>query len=98
MENLSPSLLPHNIIGHNGHLEYTGDVPTLITAPEEALHGMSGHGIAPPSGQWSMLRRRLKLFHLTVPIPEPRHAIVPCTSCFAVFVTEKAREWRASQA
>ena len=65
-----PITLPQNIVGESGHLEYTGDAPILITAPEEALHGLSGHGIAPPNGHWRMLRRHLKLFHFTVPIPD----------------------------
>ena len=86
--------LPQNIAGQSGHMDYTSDAPIFITAPEEVLRNMAGNAFAPPTGQWSMLLRRLKLFHFTVPIPEPREPIVPCTSCFSLFLTQKAREWR----
>ena len=89
-----PINLPQNIAGQSGHLLYQGDAPIFITAPEEVLRGMVGTSMAAPTGQSSMLLRRLKLFHFTVPIPEPPHAIVPCTTCFARFVTAKAGEWR----
>ena len=89
-----PITLPQNTAGQSGHLMYYGDAPIFITAPEEVLRGMMGASMAGPTGQGSMLLRRLKIFHFTVPIPEPPHAILPCTTCFARFVTEKAREWR----
>ena len=93
-----PITLPQNIAGQSGHLMYHGDAPIFITAPEEVLRGMANTGMAGPTGQWSMLLRRLKLFHFTVPIPEPVHAIEPCARCFASFVLEQARAWRAATA
>ena len=89
-----PITMPQNIAGQSGHLMYYGDAPIFITAPEEVLRGMVGASMAGPTGQGSMLLRRLKIFHFTVPIPEPPHAIVPCPTCFARFVTEQARQWR----
>ena len=89
-----PIAMPQNVAGQSGHLEYTGDAPIFITAPAEVLSAMAASAGGPHSGQCTMLLRRLKVFHFTVPIPEPREALVPCTSCFSAFVMHKAREWR----
>ena len=73
---------------------YYGDAPVFVTAPEDVLTRMAGTCMGEPSGQWSMLLRRLKIFKFAVPIPEPGQAIHPCARCFANFIMTKAHEWR----
>ena len=91
-----PVTLPQNVPGQTGHLVYTGDAPIFITAPEDALRDIMSGGMAAPTGECSMLLRRLKLFHFTVPIPPPQRDFAPCPRCFATFVMANAQEWRAA--
>jgi hypothetical protein len=91
-----PVTLPQNVAGQSGHLVYTGDAPIFITAPEDAMQDIMRGSMAAPTGECSMLLRRLKLFHFAVPIPPPQRDFAPCPRCFAMFVTGKAQEWRAA--
>ena len=74
-----------------GHSVYEESAPIFVTAPEDALTGLSQASAEQPRGHAGMLLRRLKVFLFTVPIAKPQPPrISPCPCCFARLVTAAA--------
>ena len=81
----------------SGHFLYKGTAPVFVTTKLDAVTDVSRLATQAPSGEHSMLLRRLSLYHFSQSIPKPPGGIVPCPRCFATGVQAKAQEWRNGQ-
>ena len=91
-----PILRPQNSACYHGHLLYKGTAPVLITCKDQEMGPIvTAAELAVRSGtptDATMVLRRMRRYHLTVPLPVPDGTHVPeCGSCFAALILQNSK-------
>ena len=92
---------PQNNSMYEGHLMYRGTAPVFVTCKEKEMNPIlqaAEQAIrAGTPTDATMLLRRMRRYHLALPLPVPQDTHVPeCCCCFAKLILENSLAAKAA--